>query len=124
MLFALVWRDASAPWLLTLLLVWGATVIADSPQFSALSADACPPELVGSALAIQNAIGFALTVVSISAATALFERIGLDSTWLLAIGPVAGLIGFAPAFRRGRAATDRRHSLCVDSFAVWLVIVG
>lgn len=100
-LFALVWRDASAPWLLTLLLVWGATVIADSPQFSALSADACPPELVGSALAIQNAIGFALTVVSISAATALFERIGLDSTWLLAIGPVAGLIGFAPAFRRG-----------------------
>ncbi|SAK83252.1 major facilitator transporter [Caballeronia calidae] len=99
-LFALLWRDASVPLLLVLMLVWGATVVADSPQFSALSAKACPPELVGSALAIQNSIGFAITVVSISAATALFEKIGLDSSWLLVIGPIAGLLGFAPVLRR------------------------
>jgi hypothetical protein len=98
-----MWRDASAALLFALLLVWGATVIADSPQFSALSAKACPPELVGSAPAIQDSIGFPITVVSISAATALFERIGLDSAWLFLIGPIAGLTGFAPVLRRSRS---------------------
>lgn len=99
-LFALMWRDAGAAPIFVLLLVWGATVVADSPQFSALSAKACPPQLVGSALAIQNSIGFAITVVSISAATTLFEKVGLDSAWLLVLGPIAGLVGFAPVLMR------------------------
>lgn len=93
--FALFWRDLPAMWLGILLLAWGATVIADSPQFSALSAQACPKEVVGAALAIQNSIGFAITVVSIAATTALFDRIGLDAAWLLVPGPIVGLLGFA-----------------------------
>lgn len=101
LLFALFWEGLPAPALGLLLLVWGATVIADSPQFSALAAQACPRELVGAALAIQNSIGFAITVVSIAATTALFERIGLNAAWLLVPGPIFGLLGFAWASRQG-----------------------
>jgi MFS family permease len=100
LIFAVGWRYLSPEALMTLLAVWGASVVADSPQFSALAAKACPPTLVGSALAIQNSIGFAVTVVSIAATTALFERIGLDALWLLVPGPVLGLLAFALT-RRG-----------------------
>lgn len=97
--FAIGWRQLPTEAIAVLLILWGASVVADSPQFSALAAKACPPDLVGSALAIQNSIGFAITVVSIAATTALFEHIGLDATWLLIPGPVLGLIGFTSASR-------------------------
>ncbi|WP_447894623.1 MFS transporter [Vreelandella sp. GE22] len=102
-LFALFWRQLPPVALLALLLVWGAAVVADSPQFSALSARACPPAIVGAALAILNAIGFAITVVSITAITALFEHTGLDAAWLLVPGPIVGLLGFVLTLRRHRA---------------------
>jgi hypothetical protein len=102
--FALGWHALPPPVLAVLLLVWGAAVVADSPQFSAMSAQACPPALIGSALAIQNSIGFAITVVSIAGATTLFQRIGLDATWLLVPGPIFGLAGYALASREPSAS--------------------
>lgn len=92
--------EAWPVWLkISLLMLWGASVIADSPHFSALSARACAPEIVGSALAFQNSLGFAITMISIHLGTAWIANWGSNIAWLLLPGPVLGLLGLYPLWR-------------------------
>lgn len=93
--------------LVALLLAWGVSAVADSPHFSALSARACPPEAVGSALALQNAIGFAISMLSIQLGTAWLAGWGHGIAWLLLPGPLLGLLGLWPLWRRAVPAADR-----------------
>ena len=78
--------------LIFFILVWGFFVVADSPQFSALAARYCPPEYTGTALTVQNGIGFAITVISIQIIPWVAETTGWRWAFLpLGIGPLIGL---------------------------------
>ncbi len=89
------------------LFFWGFCVVADSPQFSALSAQFAPPRWLGSALAAQNGIGFLITVVSIVILSRAVPAWGASAMWLLAPGPLLGLVALRPLLRRGEAETSR-----------------
>jgi MFS family permease len=82
---------AVTPVLVAVLLIWGGSVIADSAQFSAAVTELAEPVYAGSALTLQLALGFALTIASIRlvplAVDAFSWRFSLVP---LAIGPLAG----------------------------------
>jgi MFS family permease len=86
----------ASPWLvLALGLVWGISVVADSAQFSTAISELSPAGTAGSALALQTAIGFVLTGVTISMVGLLAPDTG--AAWslafaLLAIGPFLGIV--------------------------------
>lgn len=106
-LLCLVYPLLGPDWLLTRLLVllaWGFFVVADSPQFSALSARSCPPQSVGSALAIQNSIGFSITIVSITLLLNFIDVLGSKALWILLPGPALGLLGMWPLVKKTLSA--------------------
>ena len=91
---------APTPLFLAFMVVWGVTVVGDSPQFSALNAQNAPKALVGSALTIANCIGFSITVVSIQLLNSLAGHVNAAFLYLpLAIGPIFGLLALAPLLR-------------------------
>jgi MFS family permease len=94
--------------------IWGVTVVADSAQFSTGISELAPPGTAGSALAIQTALGFLLTGVTILAVGLLGPA---DATgWrlafgLLALGPLIGIVAMMRLRRRpeaSRMANGRR----------------
>ena len=72
---------------------WGITIIADSAQFSAAVSELAEPERIGSALALQTALGFLLTAVSIQLLPLTQARLGWSGAFaILAIGPALGVV--------------------------------
>lgn len=86
-----------APWLMALLLgLWGGSIVADSAQFSSLVADNAPRESAGSLMALQTALGFALSAVTVQALPAFAGAAGWPAALAaLAIGPVLGAAAMA-----------------------------
>lgn len=87
-------------------LVWGASVIADSAQFSATISELSPPGLTGTMLTVQTATGFALTLATVQLVPLLADRVGWNWAFApLAIGPLVG----AFAMWRLRRLPDARR---------------
>ncbi|MCB0664848.1 MAG: MFS transporter [Saprospiraceae bacterium] len=104
-LFAFLITEFAPPVFLIFLLIWGITVVGDSPQFSTLVAHTAPKELIGTALTITNCIGFSITILSIQLLGRISSHFGLPGTMsMLAIGPVIGL--FAVRNLIGRKLTN------------------
>ena len=84
----------SPTWLLLLVgLVWGFTVVADSAQFSAMVTELADQSYVGTALTLQLAIGFILTVVTIWLIPLAADTLGWRWVFvLLAPGPALGVL--------------------------------
>jgi MFS family permease len=97
-------------WLfLPVAILWGITVIGDSAQFSAMATEFSDPGYVGTALALQLGLGFALTLVSIRLTGVIAAHIGWRWSFLpLAAGPALGVV--AMVFLRGhnRASSKSR----------------
>ena len=84
--------DLHSGLLVALLLIWGFFVVSDSPQFSALAVRYCPPQYTGTALTVQNGLGFAITVISIQLTPWMAEILGWRwALTFLGLGPLIGL---------------------------------
>ncbi|CAN5744681.1 MFS transporter [soil metagenome] len=92
--------EPSTGWRVAALMFWGFCVVADSPQFSALSAQFAPPQWLGSALVVQNGIGFFITVISILLLARAVPAWGAHAMWILVPGPVLGLWGMRGLWKR------------------------
>jgi len=96
---------APTPIFVAFAVLWGVTVVGDSPQFSALSASFAPRALVGSALTLVNCIGFSISIASLSLLEVL--QFVVPPEWLLvplALGPAVGLWAGRPLLRHRPAA--------------------
>jgi len=95
-----------SPWLvLAVGIVWGITVVADSAQFSAAVTETANAAYVGTAVTLQTALGFTLTVATIWLVPIV--RDALSWWWafaMLAIGPALGIVAMQRLQRSPEAA--------------------
>ncbi len=93
-------------WVFLLVAVlWGVSVIGDSAQFSAMATELSDPRTVGTALALQLGLGFALTVISIRLTPIVAAAMGWRWTFsILVPGPIVGLLAMALLRRCPEAA--------------------
>ncbi len=84
------------PWpglLSAVCIVWGLAVVADSAQFSAAVSELADPSYVGTALTMQTAMGFLLTLVTIRAVPGIVAGLGWGPALaFLAVGPAFGVV--------------------------------
>lgn len=94
------------PWVVVpIFLIWGLSVVADSAQFSTMVTETADDEVRGTALTLQTAVGFLLTLVTIR----LVPEIAASTSWrwafpILAVGPALGVFAMVRLARSSFAA--------------------
>ena len=79
--------------LLIVAAIWGASVVADSAQFSACVTELGDQQYIGTALTIQTCLGFLLTTISIELIPRFVNIVGWRYAFMiLAPGPLFGVI--------------------------------
>jgi MFS family permease len=79
--------------LLCVAAIWGATVVADSAQFSACVTELGDPQYIGTALTMQTCVGFLLTTISIELIPYFVNAVGWRYAFaILAPGPLFGVV--------------------------------
>lgn len=95
--------------LATISIVWGASVVADSAQFSAAVTEFSPSRYVGTAVTVQTASGFLLTMITIRMVPTWVGWWGWERAYLpLAIGPILGIVAMWRLRPLERDARERR----------------
>jgi len=85
--------EANPLLLLLVAAIWGATVVADSAQFSTCVTELGNPQYMGTSLTIQTCIGFLLTSISIELIPHFVNLVGWRYAFvILAPGPLLGVI--------------------------------
>ncbi len=78
--------------LITVCLIWGFTVVADSAQFSTAISELSKSEYVGTALTLQTSLGFLLTLFTIRLIPIFQQHVGWRFAFvILALGPFTGI---------------------------------
>src|SRR3989442_9369724 len=84
---------ANPLFLLLIAAIWGASVVADTAQFSTCITELGDPRYVGTALTIQMCLGFLLTTISIELVPRFVKVVGWHYAFMiLAPGPLFGVI--------------------------------
>lgn len=90
---------------ISLFLFWGFTVVADSAQFSTMVTEVSDDTTRGTALALQTAAGFLLTLVTIRGVPVLVDAWGWRWAFpLLAVGPALGVAAMVALKRSPHSA--------------------
>src|SRR5580765_7835400 len=85
--------ESSPALLLTVAAIWGASVVADSAQFSACVTELGDPRYLGTALTLQTCLGFLLTTISIELIPRVEKVLGWRYAFvILAPGPLFGVV--------------------------------
>lgn len=99
--------------LLVIAAVWGATVVADSAQFSACVSELSDQRYIGTALTLQTCIGFLITTISIRLLPVIEARIGWRYAFaMLAPGPILGILAM---LRLGPVYAARMRGISVTT---------